>query len=153
MHTSVVDVVVCSYRAHTKTKCVTVKVRDYSSELLFVLHSFLYKSKCEMYMPWTFLCGVFSCWNAMGFGPIPSDCTPRLQRHSSGQHTIILERLFLPCCYPRSTGNLWPGTRSTCMRLMGVFATCASGCEAYSLPPPPLKCGISLGFTGCQWSS
>ena len=47
MHTSVVDVVVCSYRAHTKTKCVTVKVRVCSSELLFVLHSILYKRKCK----------------------------------------------------------------------------------------------------------
>ena len=48
------------------------------------------------------------------------------------------ERFFQPCCYPQSTGNLWPGTRGTWMQLMGSFSALVPVVVRLAHSPPPL---------------
>ena len=48
------------------------------------------------------------------------------------------ERFFQPCCYPHSTGNLWPGTRGTWMQLMGPFSALVPVVVRLIHSPPPL---------------
>ena len=49
-----------------------------------------------------------------------------------------LERLFQPCCYPQSTGNLSPGTRGTWMQLMGSLSALVPVVVRIIHSPPPL---------------
>ena len=52
--------------------------------------------------------------------------------------SFALERFFQPCCYPQSTGNLWPGTRGTWMQLMGSFSALVPVVGRLIHSPPPL---------------
>ena len=49
------------------------------------------------------------------------------------------ERFFQPCCYPQSTGNLWPGTRGTWMQLMGSLSALVPVVVRLIHSPPPLS--------------
>ena len=51
---------------------------------------------------------------------------------------IFLLVFFQPCCYPQSTGNLWPGTRGTWMQLMGSFLALVPVVVRLTHSPPPL---------------
>ena len=48
------------------------------------------------------------------------------------------ERFLQPCCYPQSTGNLWPGTRGTWVQLIGSFSALVPVVVRLIHSPPPL---------------
>ena len=62
----------------------------------------------------------------------------RIERREVPGSSPAWERFFQPCCYPQSTGNLWPGTRGTWMQLMGSFSALVPVVVRLIHSPPPL---------------